>query len=295
MEAGLSGARRQQGEIIMNVTPWLTLRAGDPRTNVVTGVQYLLRHGGHSITVDGVFGPQTEAAVVAVQTAAGLPWTTGEIDSDTWTRIVIATRRGDTGDAVRAIQSTQLGAHIDEPPLAVDGDYGTATEERVLRFQRMWGLGVDGVAGPEAWSFVSARPRDLWPLVKVGQTMATNWRVRAVQHLLVHHGASLTVDGHYGPATGEAMRLFQSGLRALYVSTTTGQLDWPALVVTCRLGDTGPAVSAVQSLLPHVADDGVFGPLTEQAVRDLQDVFLPPDDGIVGPDTWHMLVAPKSE
>ena len=30
----------------------------------------------------------------------------------------------------------------------------------------------------------------------------------------------------------------------------------------------------------------------DAAVRGLQGVFLPPADGIVGPDTWHALVVP---
>ena len=42
-----------------------------------------------------------------------------------------------------------------------------------------------------------------------------------------------------------------------------------------------------------MAADGVFGAATEAAVRALQDVFLPPSDGIVGPATWQALVVPK--
>lgn len=79
------------------------------------------------------------------------------------------------------------------------------------------------------------------------------------------------------------------------MSTTTGQLDWPALIVTVRRGDSGPAVAAAQSLLPDLAEDGDFGPRTEAAVRDYQQVFAPPDDGVVGPVTWHSLVLPKSQ
>lgn len=279
--------------MVMNVTPWRTVSAGDGRANLVTGVQHLLRHAGHSIAADGIFGPATEAAVRSVQASVGLP-TTGEVDRDTWTHVVVTTGRGDSGEAVMGIQATQLGAWIDETPLSVDGIFGPDTEGRVFRFQGLWGLTLDGLAGQEVWSFVSAPPADLWPLVKVGQTMADNWRVRAVQNLLVHHGADIVVDGDYGPATGEALRQFQMGLRAVYVSTTTGQLDWPALVVTVGPGDNGPAVAAAQSLLP-VTEDGFFGPLTEAAVRQVQSVFIPPADGIVGPQTWHMLVLPKSD
>lgn len=278
----------------MNVEPWHTLVRGDARRHLIRAMQHLLRHEGKTIAADGVFGALTQTAVSEIQLAAGLP-PTAEVDAATWQQLVVATRRGDSSEAVRAVQSTQLGGTIGEPDLIVDGVFGTGTEARVRTFQTMWGLSIDGVAGQETWSFLSAPPRELWPLVKVGARMADNWRVRAVQHLLVHHGATLVVDGTYGPVTGEAMRQFQLSQRATYVSTTTGQLDWPALITTVRPGDTGQAVQAVQSLLPHVADDGIYGPLTEQGVRDLQDVFLPPADGIVGPLTWHMMVVPKSE
>ncbi|MDO5738529.1 MAG: peptidoglycan-binding protein [Ornithinimicrobium sp.] len=278
----------------MNVEPWHVLAAGDVRRFLVRAAQHLLRQAGKTITADGFFGPLTESAVRDLQTASGLG-TTGQIDAATWRKLVVATRRGDSSEAVRAVQASQLGGTIGEPDLLVDGAFGPATEARVRNFQSMWGLSLDGVAGPETWSFVSAPPRELWPLVKVGALMSDNWRVRAVQHLLVHHGATLTVDGSYGAASGESMRQFQLSQRATYVSTTTGQLDWPALIATVRRGDSNSAVAAVQSLLPEVSEDGVFGPLTEQAVRDLQDVFLPPSDGVVGPLTWHMLVVPKSE
>ena len=46
----------------------------------------------------------------------------------------------------------------------------------------------------------------------------------------------------------------------------------------------------MQTLVGNLVVDGDFGPLTDTAVRNFQSVFLPPDDGIVGPVTWHALV-----
>ncbi len=88
------------------------------------------------------------------------------------------------------------------------------------------------------------------------------------------------------------MRQWQLTQRATYIGTTVGQLDWPGLIVSCTRGDHGEHVKAVQSLLSGLVVDGHFGPATEAAVRALQDVFLPPSDGIVGADTWHALVVP---
>jgi peptidoglycan hydrolase-like protein with peptidoglycan-binding domain len=103
------------------------------------------------------------------------------------------------------------------------------------------------------------------------------------------------VDGIYGPLTGEATRQWQQTQRAQFISTTCGQLDWPALTPTVGPGDSGSHVAAVQSLLPTLVEDGVYGPLTEQAVREFQDMVAPPTDGIVGPITWYALVVPKGE
>lgn len=277
----------------MNVEPWSDLHEGDPVPHIVTGVQYLLRGHGHLVVPDGEFGPATRAALTAFQGAHGIP-ASGAVDLPTWLALVRTTRLGSSGEFVRAVQSFQLPRWVDDDPLPVDGAFGAATEERVRWFQRSWGLSQDGAAGRETWSFLQAlRPGvRVWPLVKPGSTQSTNRRVLAVQHLLRHHGSSITADGSYGPLTGEAVRQWQLTQRATHISTTVGQLDWPGLIVSCSRGDHGEHVKAVQSLLSGLVVDGHFGPATEAAVRALQDVFLPPSDGVVGEDTWHALVVP---
>lgn len=59
-------------------------------------------------------------------------------------------------------------------------------------------------------------------------------------------------------------------------------------------GDEGPMVIEVQTLLDnlfgaHLDKDGIFGPLTEQAVREFQDVNRLDVDGVVGPQTSKAL------
>lgn len=274
----------------MNVRPWRTASSG-AASSAVKGMQYLLRAHGHAIAADGSFGPATQAAVTAFQTDEGLP-VDGTVGPITWARLVIPTSGGSTGEAVRAVQQFGLVSSPGLDPLAIDGSYGPVTAERVTSFQRSWGLAQDGAAGEETWSFLSTQspgPRP-WPLVKQGATQATNWRVLAAQHLLRGRGYAIAADGSFGPASGTAIRTFQQTLRATYVSTTVGQLDWPALITNVRLGDHGEAVKAIQTLVPGgLAVDGSFGPLTDAAVRDYQTMFAPPSDGIVGPITWHSL------
>jgi peptidoglycan hydrolase-like protein with peptidoglycan-binding domain len=281
---------RARQEMSMNVTPWKTVSIGET-SDRTRGIQFLLRAQGLSLAADGHFGPLTEKAVESFQSASGLD-ADGVVGPRTWSTLVIATHLGSTGDAVRALQWQRFIIIPEEEPLVVDGVFGAVTEDRVRRFQDQWGLTQDGVAGRETWSFATAVYP--WPLVKLGATSATNYRVLTVQHLLRAHGAAIVADGSYGPATGEAMRQFQLAHRARDISTTCGQLDWPDLVVTVRPGSHGEAVMAVQNLL-SVAVDGVFGPATAQAVRDFQSMFGFVVDGIVGPRTWEGLVKPVFE
>jgi putative peptidoglycan binding protein len=51
---------------------------------------------------------------------------------------------------VKAVQN-RLNTLGYRPKLTADGDFGTKTEMAVKWFQRMAGVGVDGVVGPETW------------------------------------------------------------------------------------------------------------------------------------------------
>jgi len=60
-----------------------------------------------------------------------------------------------------------------------------------------------------------------------------------------------------------------------------------------RFGDSGDAVRVLQRLLLNnrysVKVDGVFGALTETAVKAFQSQQNINPDGVVGPRTWHEL------
>ena len=75
-----------------------------------------------------------------------------------------------------------------------------------------------------------------WPLVKPGATQATNWRVLAAQHLLRAHGASIVADGVFGPAERRCRQRLPADAAHDEISSTIGQLDWPALIVTVKAG-----------------------------------------------------------
>lgn len=274
----------------MNIEPWRELNEGDTG-DAVRGMQHLLREHGSAVTANATFDAATAAAVEEFQTAGGLP-EGGTVGPITWRALVVTTRPGDTGEAVRGVQSFGLTMIPESEPLVFDGVYGPVTQERVRLFQHLWGLTADGIAGRETWSYLGADKRTAWPLVKPGDT---GFRVLPVQHLLRAHGYDIAADGIYGPLTGEAVRRFDTSNRAVFVSDVTGNLTWPSLIIQVGPGDTGEAVQAVQAVFPVLARDGIFGPKTQAAVHDFQEMFGLTVDGIAGPETWHGLMVPKSE
>ncbi|MDQ4134054.1 MAG: peptidoglycan-binding protein [Actinomycetota bacterium] len=126
-----------------------------------------------------------------------------------------------------------------------------------------------------------------WPLVKQGEE---SQNVRIIQYLLRQRGRNVNVDGNYGPATADAVRGFQKD-QGLAVDGEVGDQTWSKLIVEVRRGSTGDAVRAVQEYF-GLTVDGDFGPKTDEAVRAFQREWAPPDDGIVGPQTWWAIASP---
>lgn len=119
----------------------------------VKTVQYLVTVQGHPTGVDGDFGAQTKAAVMAFQSSRGLA-ADGVVGPQTWPQLIITVQEGSEGDAVRAVQS-QIHGRGDGATLAVDGIFGSNTDEAVRAFQTLLGLSVDGVVGEQTWNHLA--------------------------------------------------------------------------------------------------------------------------------------------
>jgi peptidoglycan hydrolase-like protein with peptidoglycan-binding domain len=115
----------------------------------VKTIQYLIKAHGHATGVDGVFGPQTKAAVEAFQSSSGLG-ADGIVGPQTWPQLIIEVQQGANGDAVRAVQS-QIHGRGDGGHIAVDGVFGPETNDAVRTFQTLLGLSVDGIVGQHTW------------------------------------------------------------------------------------------------------------------------------------------------
>jgi peptidoglycan hydrolase-like protein with peptidoglycan-binding domain len=139
------------------ISPWPLTRKGDQQHPVET-LQYLLRARGHSVTVDGIFGPQTDTAVRAFQQQKHLP-VDGIVGPQTWSALIITVKQGSTGDAVRGVQQEFQFRNLSGDPskgLAIDGIFGPKTDAAVRSFQQALhqdipSVTVDGIVGPVTW------------------------------------------------------------------------------------------------------------------------------------------------
>ncbi|MFE3875843.1 N-acetylmuramoyl-L-alanine amidase [Kitasatospora sp. NPDC059146] len=126
---------------------WPVLGSGASGEKVRT-LQYLLVQRGQSLTVDGSYGPTTQAAVTAFQNTTHAS-ADGVAGNQTWSQAVAPLARGASGSAVQAVQS-QLVAHGIQ--VSVDGAFGPGTQTGVTSFQSSAGLPADGLVDARTWS-----------------------------------------------------------------------------------------------------------------------------------------------
>jgi peptidoglycan hydrolase-like protein with peptidoglycan-binding domain len=139
------------------ISPWPLIRQGD-QDHPVRTLQDLLRARGHTVTVDGIFGPRTDAAVRDFQRQKGLG-VDGIVGPNTWSALIVTVRQGSQGDAVRGVQEEFQFRNLSGDPargLQVDGIFGPKTHAAVRDFQQALhhdipSVTVDGIVGPVTW------------------------------------------------------------------------------------------------------------------------------------------------
>ena len=254
-----------------NAYPGTPLRQGS-RGQSVRLVQFWLKIARtvyaslRSVTVDGVFGAATAAAVKRFQSYFGLT-SDGVVGRTTWQKLYevyndIANkllsanlrpgeypgllRRGSTGTAVRELQFylyLMSAYETSIPAVSIDGSFGAATEAAVRAYQRFAGLTVDGVVGRTTWSSL------------------------------------------YGKA---------SALRSSGPVVTLKRLPYPGTPLT--LGADGSAVLYYTILLRRIAYyydsvenpplSSVYTEETANATRSVQALLELPATGVVDAETW---------
>lgn len=145
---------------------WPTLEAVNDPDDLpsVRALQFLLRNRAFFPSQpDGLFESGTARAVSNFQRARGLK-ADSVVGAQTWPHLILRLKRGDRGDAVRALQTllrmaTDGEGRLLTPKLPVDGIFGEQTSRALHLAQaeanrQQHGFPVDNIAGPQTWSYL---------------------------------------------------------------------------------------------------------------------------------------------
>lgn len=94
----------------------------------------------------------------------------------------------------------------------------------------------------------------------------------------------------YGRTVDDRIRNHFKALSGAIKAAETALTEPDTVHDVLRVGDRGEGVRYLQSRL-GLAADGIFGPVTEKAVKSFQGLKGIDADGIVGPATWRVLLA----
>ncbi|HYO86336.1 MAG TPA: peptidoglycan-binding protein [Dermatophilaceae bacterium] len=212
---------------------------------------------------------------------------------------------GQKGDPV-AVAQRILG-------VTADGSFGSRTRDVLLSWQPARGLPRTGVLDKATWARMvpGVQPAPASPPTPRSATVTPPG---AVMTALTPYKRTRLASGSRGPAVaalqralavrGEsryrsrtiaAVRAIQRAAR-LRVTGVTDARTWNRIeeraypwvgyrYVVLRRGSRGPAVAALQRAL-GATRDGVFGPVTERALRSLQARFGLPQTGVTDLRTW---------
>ncbi|MBQ8653369.1 MAG: peptidoglycan-binding protein, partial [Clostridia bacterium] len=285
------------------------LEVGSSGSKVRTLQNRLIELGWLAGQADGEFGGATEYALKAFQAREGL-WNDGVAGPDTLEELYsnkaaktstvqssvgVTLKSGMEGASVRALQKRlkSLGYYDG----SVDGSYGAETIAAVKTFQAHNGLSDDGRAGTSTLNKIYSDSANKYSsagsAAGSGTVSSTGYitlregddsdAVRKLQRKLKDLGYYTgSVDGDYGSATTNAVKVFQQmndlrvdGIagpqtqRVLY--GTSASISYSALTE----GDEGSAVTNLQYTLYELgyydgSIDGIYGQTTKDAVRAFQ-------------------------
>jgi putative cell wall-binding protein len=204
------------------------------------------------VSADGAFGPLTRTALFAWQKQASVP-VTGVLDKATWAKLVPSATPAPAPTPTPSVPSTDPAAGTTTllTPYLSSTLLPGSRGAAVVALQKALGITADGVFG--------------------GSTEATVISFQA--------SVGLPPTGQVDPATWSALQ------RAVYPL-----LPYRAIVL--RRGITGQttAVKALQTAL-KVGSDGIFGAITEGAVKAAQKNAGLAQTGVVDAATWAAVEA----
>jgi peptidoglycan hydrolase-like protein with peptidoglycan-binding domain len=119
---------------------------------LVEAIQRLLTQRGFPVEASGFFDDATEDAVRQFEDSVGIP-ADGLVARLTWQQLVVPVKRGQEGEAVRALQLLLTANGFPHDP---DGRFTLDVQEDVVAVQRSSGLNVDGIPDVDTWRVLLA-------------------------------------------------------------------------------------------------------------------------------------------
>ena len=228
-------------------------------------------------------------------------------------------RQGDSGAAVTKLQQLLNAKGINT---TVDGIFGDGTRAAVVQFQKQNGIATDGIVGPQTWQALRRggnapiQLTDLRGVIISGiEADRIKWSRLYMEPVQASGGglfksllptiiAAALIGGFLPSEAIASSNPHTPGLsQESPVLMATAYTD--NTLPTLRRGDRGRSVKLLQQILldngflgaaavrlgnPNgVALDGIFGSVTESAVRDLQQRYNVPVTGQMNPRTWEVL------
>ena len=253
--------QRQLNRIGVNypaITPRLT---ADGIFNIATEEAVQSFQRTFNLTPDGIVGKATWYKIKSIFNAVkGLAELQSEgLSMEDIDRIYqTELSRGDEGIQVRSLQYyLAVIAYFDDeiPNVRLTGVFDEATENAVRAFQAQQGLTVDGIVGRDTWNaitesylrIITSLPPEYSNIaaeIYPGRVLSEGIEGEDVRRLqtFINLGADnypyiprLTVDGIYGPATENAIRIIQER-NSLPVTGITGPATWYTVINLAQAG-----------------------------------------------------------
>lgn len=180
----------------------------------------------------------------------------------------------------------------------VDGFYGESTASAVSRFQQASGLNADGIAGVATWNrlFPSVGAATTPARVSSSRQTAANkpnsgFPVPSSLQRTNNRDTRIIVPTTVEPVNPRNTTITPTTSVSTAVNPETNVVSLPIL----KLGMRGPAIVQLQERLRSLgffssSSDGVFGDVTQTAVKAVQEKYNLEPDGIVGAATWGVLL-----
>ncbi|MHB1860930.1 MAG: NlpC/P60 family protein [Solirubrobacteraceae bacterium] len=264
--------------------------------------------GALHVKVDGIFGPETEGAVIRYQRELGLH-VDGIVGPETWGALgyegradlyppasavpaSLAYHEASTvgakpASATATIAGAGAGAKQKAPAGANPARATTPAGANPVRvLQEALGVSVDGSFGPETLAavkrFQSERHLEVDGVVGPETWAALGYE--GMKQISEAHGWVIATQPHRQNAVQHAP--------ASHAEATVASVGDPHTAPAAQPAPSGAGVGhpvqLLQSLL-HVSVDGEFGPETLAAVKRFQSEHHLEADGVVGPETWAAL------